>query len=194
MARMRKRDRRRDLPSSEAHCHRRRHFLRGAAGLLGALSVTKAFAAPVSPRSLSLVHTHTGETLTATYFDGSAYVPDALTQMNGLLRDFRTGDVMPMDAALFDILWDLQVATNREAIFEIICGYRSPATNTMLHSRSSGVAEHSQHLLGKAIDLRLSGFSTQRLAEYARSLGRGGVGFYAKSDFVHVDTGRVRFW
>lgn len=184
----------RDIPSNPSHCRHRRHFLRGAAGLLGALSVSKAFAAPVAPRSLSMVHTHTGETITTTYFDGSAYVPDALSQMNQLLRDFRTGDIMPMDANLFDILWDLQVTANRDATFEIICGYRSPATNSMLHSRSSGVAEHSQHLLGKAIDIRLSGYSTAKLGEHARSLGRGGVGYYAKSDFVHVDTGRVRFW
>ena len=110
------------------------------------------------------------------------------------LRDWRTQEKTEMDRHLFDILWEVYRDVDGKQPINIISSYRSPATNTMLHSRSSGVAEHSQHLLGKAIDLRLSGFSTQRLAEYARSLGRGGVGFYAKSDFVHVDTGRVRFW
>ncbi|MBS0399474.1 MAG: DUF882 domain-containing protein, partial [Proteobacteria bacterium] len=101
---------------------------------------------------------------------------------------------MDMDAGLFDLLWDLRAAADRDATFEIISAYRSPATNAMLHRRSSGVAEHSQHLLGKAIDIRIRGFSTSRLAELARGLKRGGVGYYARSDFVHVDTGRVRYW
>ena len=99
-----------------------------------------------------------------------------------------------MDPPLLDILYDLQVLTNHDAPFEVISGFRSAATNAMSRRSSNGVAEHSQHLLGKAIDVRLAGYSTRSLSEYARSLARGGVGFYARSDFVHVDTGRVRFW
>jgi len=178
-------------------CSVRRHILRGAAcGLLGGLPLAKALATPAPrlPRTLSFVHTHTGEKLSTRYFDGSAYVPAALGQLNHLLRDFRSGDATSMDAGLFDILWSLQVAADREATFEIISGYRSPATNAMLHRRSHGVAEHSQHTLGKAMDIRLTGFDTARLAQYARELRRGGVGYYAASDFVHVDTGRVRYW
>ena len=178
-------------------CSIRRGILRGAAcGLLGGLPLARALATPAPrlPRSLSFVHTHTGEQLSTRYFDGGAYVPEALGQLNHLLRDFRNDAVMSMDAGLFDLLWELQAAADRDATFEIISAYRSPATNTMLHRRSSGVAEHSQHMLGKAIDIRVSGFSTVRLASLARNLARGGVGYYARSDFVHVDTGRVRYW
>ena len=147
-----------------------------------------------APRRLSFVHTHTGETLSAEYFDGGAYSERCLGQVNYLMRDFRTGECHAIDPPLLDILFDLQTLANVEGPFEIISGYRSPATNAMLRRRSSGVAEHSQHLLGKAIDVRLSGYSTRDLGEHARTLARGGVGFYARSDFVHVDTGPVRFW
>jgi uncharacterized protein YcbK (DUF882 family) len=176
----------------------RRRFLRQtglACGILGTMSALPSFAlGSPKPRSLRFVHTHTGESLTTTYFNGTGYDAASLLDVNHLLRDFRTGDSKQMDPALLDVLWDLQSLANRDAAFEIISGYRSPATNAMLHRHSSGVAEHSQHILGKAIDLRLSGYSTRRLSDHARTLARGGVGFYAASDFVHVDTGRVRFW
>jgi len=176
----------------------RRRFLRQttlACGVFGAMAALPAYAiVSPQPRSLRFVHTHTGEQLSTTYFDGGDYVPAALTEVNHLLRDFRTGDASKMDPALLDILWSLQALADRAGTFEIISGYRSPATNAMLHRRSHGVAEHSQHMLGKAIDLRMTGYSTRRLSEHARALSRGGVGFYAASDFVHVDTGRVRFW
>jgi uncharacterized protein YcbK (DUF882 family) len=151
-------------------------------------------AASRQSRCLRFVHTHTGETLRALYFQDGCYEQECLAQVNHLLRDFRTGDVHPMDPALLDILFDLQARTNRDGAFEVISGYRSPATNAMLHSRSEGVAVHSMHLEGRAIDVRLPGFATRELAAHARMLQRGGVGFYARSDFVHLDTGRVRFW
>ncbi len=157
-------------------------------------TASAASAAAARPRSLRFVHTHTGETLTAAYFDGSAYDAASLNDVNHLLRDFRTGESHLIDPQLLDILYDLQVRADRDAPFEVISGYRSPATNAMLHRNSSGVAEHSQHLLGKAIDVRLGGYSTRLLSAHARALSRGGVGFYASSDFVHVDTGRVRSW
>jgi uncharacterized protein YcbK (DUF882 family) len=175
----------------------RRRLLRQVGALCGAVGsmlALPAFATVNRPRTLRFVHTHTGETLTAPYFDSSGYSATCLSQVNHLLRDFRTGESHRIDPPLLDILYDLQALADRDATFEVISGYRSPATNAMLHRNSNGVAEHSQHLLGKAIDVRLSGYSTRRLSEYARSLGRGGVGFYATSDFVHVDTGRVRFW
>jgi len=102
--------------------------------------------------------------------------------------------VHPIDPALLDILFDLQQRADRDEPFQVICGYRSPATNAMLHRRSEGVAVHSMHLQGRAIDIRLGGYSTRELADHARGLGRGGVGYYAQSDFVHVDTGPVRSW
>jgi uncharacterized protein YcbK (DUF882 family) len=159
------------------------------------MTAFSAFATtPDRPRSLRFVHTHTGETLTAPYFDGASYSGTSLRDVNALLRDFRTGESHQIDPPLLDILYDLQTLADHDAPFEVISGYRSPQTNAMLHHNSSGVAEHSQHILGKAIDVRLSGYSTRKLSEYARSLSRGGVGFYASSDFVHVDTGRVRYW
>ena len=176
----------------------RRGFLARAGALTGVLGTLTAFPAfattPDRPRSLRFVHTHTGETLTAPYFDGGAYSDASLREVNALLRDFRTGESHQIDPPLLDILYDLQTLAHHDAPFEVISGYRSPQTNAMLHHNSSGVAEHSQHILGKAIDVRLSGYSTRKLSEYARSLSRGGVGFYASSDFVHVDTGRVRYW
>ena len=120
--------------------------------------------------------------------------PAELARINWLMRDFRTGDVHPIDPGVLDILSELRTLADRDAPFEVICGYRSPQTNALLHSRSSGVAEHSLHLQGRAIDVRLSGFSTARLQQLALGMNRGGVGFYAASDFVHLDNGRVRHW
>ncbi len=183
---------------TEATPTNRRGFLAGVGALCGVLACT--IASPVlatvsaRPRTLRFVHTHTGETLTASYCIGGVYDEACLRNVNALLRDFRTGESHRIDPPLLDILYDLQALADHDAPFEVISGYRSPRTNAMLHQRSSGVAEHSQHILGKAIDVRLSGYSTRLLSEYARSLSRGGVGFYPSSDFVHVDTGRVRYW
>jgi len=185
-------------PDLRPACANRRRFLRQTGlvcGIFGAMIALPALAIGTPrPRRLRFVHTHTGETLATTYFDGKGYDAAALLDVDHLLRDFRTGDSKPMDPALLDVLWALQSLADRDATFEIISGYRSPATNAMLHRHSHGVAEHSQHMLGKAIDIRLTGYSTRHLSEHARSLARGGVGYYAASDFVHVDTGRVRFW
>lgn len=148
----------------------------------------------VAQRNLSFVHTHTGEQLSVTYFRDGGYVQPALSRLNVLLRDFRTESVHPVDPQLFDVLHQLQRAALSNEAFHIISGYRSPLTNARLHARSSGVAEHSLHMDGRAIDIRLPGVSTSRLAVLARQLGYGGVGFYRVSDFVHVDTGRVRTW
>lgn len=174
----------------------RRSFLLGLAGCCGGLSALASgpVAAAAGRRTVSFVHTHTGEQLKTTYFEAGHYRPDSLAQVNHLLRDFRTGDVHVIDPALLDILFDLQVMADREAPFEVISGYRSPATNAMLRRTSDGVAQNSMHLQGRAIDIRLEGYLTPRLGVLARALGRGGVGFYRASDFIHVDTGRVRFW
>jgi uncharacterized protein YcbK (DUF882 family) len=183
-------------------CLNRRHFLKrtsllcgvGVAGWLPALPSVASVDLHLKPRALSFVHTHTSEALTVQYFDGSAYRTNSLRDVNHLLRDFRTGETHVIDPSLLDILYDLQQYADREAPYEVISAFRSPTTNAMLHARSQGVAEHSQHILGKAIDVRLSGFSTRRLGEYARAMARGGVGYYASSNFVHLDTSRVRYW
>jgi uncharacterized protein YcbK (DUF882 family) len=175
----------------------RRRFLGrlgSVCGTAAAVSAQSAMADLANLRSVSFVHTHTGERLTAAYWKDGEYQPEVLDQVNRLLRDFRTNEVHAIDPALLDLLFDLRIKVGSERAFHVISAYRSPKTNEMLRKSSDGVAEHSMHLLGKAIDIRLESFPTARLAEVARSLRRGGVGYYAASDFVHVDTGRVRYW
>ncbi len=147
-----------------------------------------------APRALDFHHLHTGERLDVEYFDGTRYLPDALTTVNHFLRDFRTGDVHPIDPALLDLLHRLTDRTETARPFEVISGYRSPATNEMLRHRSEGVARNSLHMQGKAIDIRLADVPLVRLRNAALDVHRGGVGYYPASDFVHVDTGRVRTW
>lgn len=170
----------------------RRNFLQLSAASLVAAPVC-ALALP-EQRQLSFVHTHVNESLSVTYFKDGDYVKSGLGQLDHLLRDFRTAAVHPIDPQLFDILYGLQVLAGRDTPFEIISGYRSPATNTMLRSRSGGVATRSLHMDGKAIDVRMTNFPTRKLRDLALSMRRGGVGFYSASDFVHLDTGRVRSW
>jgi uncharacterized protein YcbK (DUF882 family) len=146
------------------------------------------------PRVLNFNHLHTGERLEVEYFSAGAYLPDALVAVNHLLRDFRTGDVGTIDPALLDLLHTLRDRTDAQRPFQIISGYRSPATNQMLHERSSGVATKSLHMSGQAIDIRLADVPLARLRDAALIMRSGGVGFYPGSDFVHVDTGRVRAW
>jgi uncharacterized protein YcbK (DUF882 family) len=166
-------------------------------GLLGVAAATlsgRARADAAQVRSVSFVHTHTGEKLKAEYWQNGDYQPQVLEQVNHLLRDWRNNEVHAIDPALLDVLFDLRSKAQSQGAFHVTSAYRSPKTNAMLHAASSGVAEHSMHMQGKAIDVRLEGFATERLAELARDLRRGGVGYYHASDFVHVDTGRVRYW
>jgi uncharacterized protein YcbK (DUF882 family) len=163
----------------------------GAAATLG-MRPANADAARI--RTVSFVHTHTGEKLDAPYWQDGEYQPQVLQQVNHLLRDWRNNEVHNIDPALLDVLFDLRNKAQSSGAFHVISAYRSPQTNEMLHESSSGVAEHSMHMQGKAIDVRLEGFPTEHLAELARALRRGGVGYYQASDFVHVDTGRVRYW
>ncbi len=158
------------------------------------LPLGAAWARTTAQRSLSFVHTHTGERLSTVYFRDGQYRVEELTRINQLLRDFRSGDVHAIDTGVLDILADLRVLADRDEPYEVISGYRSPQTNAALRRHSSGVAEHSLHLQGRAIDVRLPGVPTSRLRELALGMGRGGVGFYPQSDFVHLDNGCVRCW
>jgi uncharacterized protein YcbK (DUF882 family) len=151
-------------------------------------------AATPEERRLSFFHTHTGESIDIVYARGGAYLPPALASINEFLADFRTDDVAAMDPALLDFLYDLRESIGSDGTFEVISAYRSPATNEMLRSQSTGVAQDSQHLRGRAIDVRLRGTATSRLRDTAIAMERGGVGYYPDSDFVHIDTGRVRSW
>jgi uncharacterized protein YcbK (DUF882 family) len=182
-----------EFPSGYSGAFDRRRFLR-AAGSLALASLSTACPAAAAERSLWFVHTHTAETLSIVYFQNGQYIPPSLERVNHLLRDFRTNEVHAIDPTLLDILFDLHAQAKHDEPFEVISGYRSPSTNAALRSRSSAVAEHSLHMQGRAIDIRLRGFPTEKLRDLAIALQRGGVGFYPTSDFVHIDTGRIRTW
>lgn len=145
-------------------------------------------------RWLEMLSTHTGESLALAYRDASGLLADSLHQFNWLLRDFRVEEQHTMDAPLFDQLADLALAAGVEPRYEIISGYRSPRTNAALADAGHGVATHSLHIEGRAIDVRLRGVNCATLRDLALTMQRGGVGYYRKSDFVHIDTGRVRRW
>lgn len=176
--------------------HPRRRFLAGAAGLVttGLLAPLRSQALADSKRELDLFHTHTGDRLSVVYFADGDYRPDGLEKINRFLRDFRTKDSHPIDPGVLDILYDLRAMTVGGGEYQIISAYRSPKTNDMLRGKSSGVAKKSLHMQGMAIDVRLPGCDTARLRDAAIDMQRGGVGYYASSNFIHVDTGRVRRW
>lgn len=144
-------------------------------------------------RSLTFYHTHTDERLAVTYFADGGYLPEAIGQIELLLRDFRTDQIHAIDVNLLDTLHALAEQCT-SSTFEVISGYRSPATNAELQATTEGVASNSLHVTGRAVDVRMSGFETARLRDAALALGRGGVGYYPQSDFIHLDTGRVRSW
>lgn len=148
----------------------------------------------VGERSLSFYHTHTKKTLDITYSVGGEYVESALVEVNNFLGDFRTGDAAMIDPELLDLIYDVRASLNSNGTFEVISAYRSPETNEMLRNLGRGVAKKSQHLIGKAIDVRLRDIDSLALRDAAIKIQRGGVGYYEKSDFVHIDTGRVRRW
>lgn len=179
----------------------RRTFLRHAARLtaasVAAPVLARAAAVPGvgAGRSLAMHHTHTGERVDLLYAVRNEYVPAALGTLNHFLRDHYTGDVGTIDPQLFDLLYKLQAELGTREPFHIISGYRCPATNGMLKTtRGGGVAKRSLHMDGKAIDIRLPNVPTARLRDAALSLRAGGVGYYPREQFVHVDTGRVRSW
>lgn len=172
----------------------RRTLLQYGLGLAGAMAVgTRAFGAQ-GARSIAFTNLHTGESLSATYWEAGAYVPDALAALNHVLRDHRTGEVHAIAPNLFDLISTLRGRLETDAIVQVISGYRSPVTNAALHAHSDGVASHSLHMVGQATDLRIAGVDLDRLRDAAWSLQGGGVGFYPQSQFVHVDVGRVRRW
>jgi uncharacterized protein YcbK (DUF882 family) len=172
----------------------RRHFVAALASAVPVVWAPRCVFASVANRALSFSHTHTGERLTVEYFSGGTYLQDALATVNHFLRDFRTGDVHDIDARLLDLLHGLKDLTGSTRPFQVISGYRSPVTNEMLRHRSEGVAAGSLHMKGQAIDIRIADVPLPELRRAAIEAGVGGVGYYPASDFVHVDTGRVRFW
>ncbi len=174
----------------------RRGFLRLCAGTFAGLAAPAVLArsAGIPERSLSFLNLHTGEQLVATYWANGGYLRQARAEIDHLLRDHRTGDVHPIDARLLDLLFALQQRLDARQAFHVISGYRSPATNRKLRRRSGGVAKRSLHMQGRAIDVRVPGCELKRLRAAALSLRAGGVGYYPRSGFVHLDTGRFRHW
>ncbi len=169
------------------------------------LWIVPPVAAPASPMEpdpalnrqyrLRFIHTHTGEKLDIVYRNGASYLPEALAELDHFLRDYRNGEVRHYDPRLFDLLYELLNAAGRPgAWINVICGYRNPQTNSYLRSHGHGVARHSLHMQAMAIDMRLPGTSTAKLRDLALALRAGGVGYYAASDFIHLDVGRVRRW
>ena len=184
--------------------HRRAFLGIGAAAAAGALvpsraqAATRSLSAAKAPeRVLSFFNTHTGERLKTAYASGGQYQADALRDLNHILRDFRANEVKPIDPRVFDLLHELGGTLESDQPFHIISGYRSPQTNALLRERggaATGVASHSLHMVGQAIDIRLPGVALENLRNAAKSLKIGGVGFYPDLKFVHVDVGRVRYW
>jgi uncharacterized protein YcbK (DUF882 family) len=167
---------------------------------LGATAVSMAvarsgWAAALPPRrDLNLHNIHTGDSFSETYWANGTYIPGAMAEIRRVLRDHRTNTEHPIDPALLDLLAGLRAKMQSQERFDVISGFRSPATNDMLCETTSGVARHSMHPNGKAIDIRLPGRDLRRLRDAALAMKRGGVGYYHDSDFVHVDTGPVRHW
>ena len=177
--------------------HGRRTFLRASgAVLLGGLASPSLALADLgkNARALALSNLHTGEHMTIDYWENGTYVPDALATINHLLRDYRNNEVHVIEPRLLDLLTLLHARLESGAPFEVISGYRSPATNAILHAESHGVAAKSLHMQGMAIDIRLADRALDVLHATARNMRLGGVGYYPASDFVHVDVGRVRYW
>jgi uncharacterized protein YcbK (DUF882 family) len=144
---------------------------------------------------LLLYNTHTAERIDITYRRGDRYFPDALAKLDYFLRDHRTGDVRHFDPRLYDILSELTASVGHPGgEIDIVCGYRTSSTNESLRAQTTGVAKNSLHIQAEAIDLRMPGIETLKLRKAALALGRGGVGYYPHSDFIHVDVGRVRQW
>jgi len=182
--------------SDRPRCSRRRllgwSLAAGSALLIPGTRAASAASAPA--RQLAFHCLHTGASVSAIYWEGGRYLADGLAEIDYVLRDFRTGEVRGIDPELLDLLHRLRVAMECNRPIDVISGYRSPETNAMLARRSNGVAKNSYHVKGMAIDLRLPDRNLKDLRTAALALAGGGVGYYPKSDFVHMDTGPVRTW
>ncbi|VDY65078.1 Bacterial protein of uncharacterised function (DUF882) [Shimwellia blattae] len=157
---------------------------------------TQAFATLSTPRPriLTLNNLHTGETIKAEFFNGSGYNHDELSRLDHFFRDYRSNHIKPIDPALFDQLYRLQGLLGTTKPVQLISGYRSLSTNTQLRSRSRGVAKNSYHTKGQAMDFHIEGIALNNIRKAALSMGAGGVGYYPRSNFVHIDTGPRRHW
>jgi uncharacterized protein YcbK (DUF882 family) len=175
----------------------RRRVLKGGGALAGvsaAALLAGTTRSQEAPKRVALLNLHTDERLDTVYFRDGVYVPEALSAIEAELRDYRTGERHAIDPHLMDYLVEVAHAVGVDPAFSVISGYRSPQTNAHLRERSTGVAQHSLHMEGRAIDVRVKGVDCASLAAHAENLKRGGVGYYRASDFVHLDTGAFRTW
>ena len=175
----------------------RRSFLKGSVALASAISLpalAKTAQAAPGERTLRLYNTHTGETVRSVFWAEGQFIPDALQDINKVLRDHRNNQIAPIDPQLLVLLNEVSAKFGDNPLVHVISGYRSPASNAKLRANSTGVAKHSMHMDGKAIDIRLPGKDLAQLRKAAMSMRGGGVGYYPDSQFVHMDTGRVRYW
>ncbi len=159
-----------------------------------ASSSTETAEANGDTRTLNLYHSHTGESIQATFRVNGSYDPAVLAKLNHFLRDWRNNDEIHMDPRLFDVVWEVYRTAGATQPISIVSAYRSPATNAMLRARSHAVAEYSQHILGRAMDTTMPGMSMEQIREIGMRLQRGGVGYYSRENFVHLDVGNVRYW
>lgn len=173
----------------------RRDFLKHVSALaaLGSLPVIGR-AAPLRERTLRLYNTHTGEAIRTTYWADGAFIAESMQDINKLLRDHRNNQVAVIDPRLVLLLDQVSSQVKPGSDIHIISGYRSPASNQLLADTTNGVARHSMHLEGRAIDLRMPGVPLASLRQAALNAAGGGVGYYPDSQFVHIDTGRLRHW
>jgi len=190
-----------DKNSDERLTSRRRFLRQLACGTLLAACAPGMASAAVrhvyglrSYKAIALENIHTGDKLNVVYFEQGRFVPGALAEINHLFRDYYTGDIHPIDPMLLEQLHDLRNILDVNRPFQVVSGYRSPYTNSMLRRESHGVARHSLHMEGRAIDIRIGGVATKHIKNAAVALQRGGVGYYPKTNFVHLDTGEVRLW
>lgn len=177
--------------------NKRRSFLKSSVAVASALalpSLSRAAIAAPHERSLRFYNTHTGETLRSMFWAEGQFIPEALQDINHLLRDHRNDQVAAMDPELLLLLDRVSSQFSNHEVIHVISGYRSPETNRLLAETTGGVAKHSMHMEGKAVDLRIPGRDLERLHKAALALKGGGVGYYPDSQFVHMDTGRLRHW
>lgn len=172
----------------------RRQFIKGVCAAAVVLHAPFPAWSAVQAKELAFYNLHTDEKLRIAFYENGKYVPSAMAALNHFLRDYRTGDVHTINPALFDQLHALQSMVETPGAFHVISGYRSPKTNQVLHEHSGGVASKSLHMQGCAMDIRLPGKDLALLHKAALDMHAGGVGYYPDSNFIHVDTGRVRHW
>jgi uncharacterized protein YcbK (DUF882 family) len=172
----------------------RRRLLGAAAAVTAVGLVNPAPAVSYAPRSIALYNTHTGEWLRTVYWADGHYIREAVRDINWILRDHHNDEMRPMDAGVLDVLGMLREQLDTPEPFLVVSGYRSPTTNMRLYLHGDGVAKHSYHIKGMAIDLRSESRSLAQVRDAALNLQCGGVGYYPRSDFVHVDCGPIRRW